>query len=54
MKEVKTPDNNTKETKKKTKYQRKLKERFISQVYPEFTSPVVYLKYKEMLAETAY
>jgi len=49
MKEVKTFNND----KKNEQFQKKLKEKFISQVYPEFSSPVVYLRYKELKAETA-
>jgi len=51
MKEVRTFNS---DKKKNEKYQKKLKERFVSQVYPEFASPVVYLRYKEMKAATAY
>ncbi len=38
----------------KEKYQKKLKERFYSKTYPEFSSPVVYLRYKELKLATEY
>ena len=55
MKEVKNPNNETKEAKRKEKYQKKLKERFYciyAKIYPEFSSPVVYLRYKELKLAT--
>ena len=54
MKEVKNPNNNVKEAKRKEKYQKKLKERFYAKTYPEFSSPVVYLRYKELKLATEY
>ncbi len=54
MNEVKTSYNKAKEVKKKEKYKKKLKERFFTQTYPEFSSPVVYLRYKELKLATEY
>ena len=54
MREVKKSNSNTKVNTKNVKYQKKLKERFFTQVYPEFSSPVMYLRYKEIKAATAY
>jgi len=54
MKEVKNPNNKTKKEKKKEKNQKKLKERFYAKTYPEFSSPVIYLQYKELKLATEY
>ena len=54
MKEEKPLNNKTKEARKQEKYRKKLKERFYSQTYPEFSSPVVYLRYKELKLATEY
>ncbi len=52
MKEVKNSNNRSKEEKRKEKNQKKLKERFYAKTYPEFSSPVVYLRYKELMLAT--
>ena len=54
MKEEKPLRNKTKEAKRKEQYRKKLIERFNSKTYPEFSSPVVYLRYKELKLATEY
>ena len=52
MKEENKANNKMKEAKRKEKYQKKLKERFYAKTYPVFSSPVVYLRYKELKLAT--